>query len=276
MAVRLVSMALDSPYKPTPKLVLVVLSDFANDQGVCFPSRRTLKNKASIGKTTLNYILDAFEYIDLLKRKKQKRPNGSDMSSLYFIQVEKLFTLSNIENAIKRKYQIDEDLTDEEKKELNKKIEQEIGEEKNKYFNEYLHAYNEVRKSKGRSQGDLPHKVSKNPHVTTRGHGGDHLEPSDNHQEISKDISSSKKRRESFVDFKERIINLYSGYPILKGPKINNDLRFIDEVVISISIEYLHNDYTNKDLDPEDAKKIWKWMFLNQEKLLPIKKEETA
>ena len=268
MAVKIVSMALDSPYKPTPKLVLVVLGDFANDQGVCFPSRKTLRNKASIGKTTLNYILDTFEHIDLLKRKKQKRPNGSDMSSLYFIQVEKLFILSNIENAIRSKYQTDKNLTDEQTKEINKKIDQ----EKNKYLNEYLHAYNEVRKSKGRSQGDLPHKVSKNSHVTTRVHGGDHLEPSINHQEeISKDISSSKKR-ESFNDFRARIKNEYLDMPLIKGAP-----GFLKDTVISLSSTgYLHNEVSKRDLDVEDAKKVWGWFYSNQDAILPTTKEVKA
>ena len=254
MAVKIVSMALDSPYKPTPKLVLVVLGDFANDQGVCFPSRRTLKNKASIGKTTLNYILDAFEYIDLLKRKKQKRPNGSDTSSLYFIQVEKLFTLSNIENAIHRKYQRDEHLTDEEKKELNKKIDREIGAEKNKYLNEYLHAYNEVRKSKGRSQGDLPQKVSKNSHVTTRGHGGDHLEPSYNHQEDINISSLSKRALKS----KDSFINYIRANFINKLIVETVDQWTQKPIAISTSNQgHLYNLRTSEDFKGPRARELW-------------------
>lgn len=267
MAVKIVSMALDSPYKPTPKLVLVVLGDFANDQGICFPSRKTLRNKASIGKTTLNYILDTFEHIELLKRKKQKRPNGSDMSSLYYIQVEKLFILSNIENAIKSKYQMDKNFTDEQTKEINKKIDQ----EKNKYLNEYLHAYNEVRKSKGRSPCDLPRKVSKNSHVTTRGHGGDHLEPSYTHQEISKDISSSKKK-ETFNSFRERIKNKYQGFQLVQGAP-----GFLKDTVIRLSSTgYLHNEVSQKDLDGEDAKKVWAWIYSNQDAIMPTNKEVKA
>ena len=98
------------------------------------------------------------------------------------------------------------------------------------------------------------------------------LEPSDNHQEISKDISSSKKRRESYKDFKKRIIEIYAGHPLVYGPK-----GFKSDTLIRMSeSEFLFNTVSNKDLNREDAIDVWQWLYVNQEKLLPIKKEETA
>ena len=45
----------------------------------------------------------------------------------------------------------------------------------------------------------------------------------------------------------------------------------IHQTVISISnTGYLHNDFSGKDLNSEDAIGLWQWLYVNQNLLLPI------
>lgn len=85
MAIELMSKAWKTELGGNDKLVLLALCDFANDEGVCYPSLSTLQSKAGIGKTTLTYILSAFEKIGVISRDKRKRGNNSDTSTLYHI-----------------------------------------------------------------------------------------------------------------------------------------------------------------------------------------------
>ena len=246
------TLAFQTPYKPTPKLVLLALCDFSNDKGVSYPSLNTLKEKCSVGKTNLIYVLRAFEIINLLKRDKRKRENGSDTSSIYFLQTTKLEVLANIDE----KY---DDVTQ------NRTVRQ-------KFILEYEDAY---RKSKGSLSEHLQvHSVNpaQNHSMNTHIHQSEHLEPSINHQEeISKDISSSKKR-ESFNDFRARIKNEYLDMPLIKGAP-----GFLKDTVISLSSTgYLHNEVSKRDLDVEDAKKVWGWIYSNQDAILPTTKEVKA
>ncbi|MDY0402415.1 hypothetical protein [Sulfurovum sp.] len=155
MAVDLISMALKTPFKPTPKLVLVIYCDFANDHGQCWPSNTTVRNKARIAKSTLTYIRAAFETMNLIDTKREKRDNGSDKSNLYIINVKKLFEISRLDNELDEK----------------------------KCLEEYSKAYDAAKKSNKDTEGSPsdPHpKRLKKPEVTPRGHGGDPLEPSYN------------------------------------------------------------------------------------------------
>ena len=243
------TLAFQAPYKPTPKLVLLALCDFSNDKGVSYPSLNTLKEKCSVGKTNLTYVLRAFETIDLLKRDKRKRVNGSDTSSMYFLQITKLKVLANIDE----KY---DDVIQNRT-------------ERQRFITEYEDAY---RKSKGSPSEHLQiHLVNptQNHSMNTPVHKSEHLEPSINHQEeISKDISSSKKR-ESFNDFRVRIKNEYLDAPLIQGAP-----GFLKETVISLSSTgYLHNDVSHKDLAGEDAKKIWAYLYSHPNKLIPTHKE---
>jgi len=251
MSIKLMTLAFQTPYKPTPKLVLLALCDFSNDKGVSYPSLNTLKEKCSVGKTNLTYVLRAFETIELLKRDKRKRVNGSDTSSIYFLQITKLKVLANIDD----KY---DDVTQ------NRTVRQ-------KFISEYEDAY---RKSKGSLSEHLQvHSVNptQNHSMNTPVHQSEHLEPSINHQEeISKDISSSKKI-ESFNDFRARIKNEYLDMPLIKGAP-----GFLKETVISLSSTgYLHNEISTKDLTGEDAKKVWTYLYSHPSKIIPAHKEIT-
>ena len=85
MSVKLMSKAWETELKANPLLVLLAMCDFANDEGELYPSLKTLANKARVSKTTLSYILNAFEIMNVITRTKRKRDNGSDTSTHYKI-----------------------------------------------------------------------------------------------------------------------------------------------------------------------------------------------
>lgn len=82
--------AFEADLAPTPKIVLIALCDYANDEGRCFPSLATLSTKTNVKKTNLTYILKAFEALKVVSRTTRKRNNGSNASTIYQIK--------NIEN----------------------------------------------------------------------------------------------------------------------------------------------------------------------------------
>lgn len=156
MSIKLTTMALETPYKPTPKVVLIVYCDFSNDDGVCFPSNKIVGKKATVSNTTLTYVKGAFKLIGLLKTETRKRENGSDQSSRYFINIEKLEEIATIEQKIKKKFLnalniSEKDLTEKQIRQL----QNEIKKEKEKYLNEYQRAYDKVKdKKRGGSLSD--------------------------------------------------------------------------------------------------------------------------
>lgn len=248
------TLSFQTPYKPTPKLILLALCDFSDDKGVSFPSLNTLKEKCTVGKTNLTYVLRAFEAINLLKREKRKRENGSDTSTMYYIQITKLNNLATIDDKF-------EDAT-------------QARIQKDKYILEFEDAY---KKCKGSlSEYSKVHSVNplKNHSVTRGVHSGEHLEPSINHQEeISKDISSSTKvRREPFNQFKKRIVDTYTGKNLVYGASDYNQ-----NTLLTLSpFGYIFNTVSNKDLSPADAISVWQWLYINQHTLIPIQKNSHA
>ncbi len=100
MSVKLTAKAWETNQKGNDLLVLLALCDFANDEGIAFPSLKTLCEKAKVSKATLSYILRAYEKIGVLKREKRKRENGSDTSTIY-----QILTLEIDEKEYKKAYQ---------------------------------------------------------------------------------------------------------------------------------------------------------------------------
>ena len=94
------SKAWDTDQSGNDLLVLLVLCDFANDEGELHPSLATISQKAKVGKTTLGYILRAYEKIGVITRSRRKRENNSDTSNFY-----KINTLSFDSIEYKKAYQ---------------------------------------------------------------------------------------------------------------------------------------------------------------------------
>lgn len=85
MSIKLMTKAWETDQKGNDLLVLLAMCDFASDEGVLFPSLKTLGNKAKVAKTTLSYILNAYEEIGVITRTQRKRENNSDTSTIYQI-----------------------------------------------------------------------------------------------------------------------------------------------------------------------------------------------
>ncbi len=85
MSIKLTAKAWDTNQRGNDLLVLLALCDFSSDEGVSFPSLKTLSSKAKVSKTTLSYILRAYEDIGVITRERRTRDNKSDTSTLYKI-----------------------------------------------------------------------------------------------------------------------------------------------------------------------------------------------
>lgn len=85
MSIKLTAKAWETNQTGNDLLVLLALCDFSNDEGLSFPSLKTLSNKAKVSKTTLTYILRAYEDIGVITRVRRARDNKSDTSTLYKI-----------------------------------------------------------------------------------------------------------------------------------------------------------------------------------------------
>ena len=86
MSIKYLNQAITTDLVASAKMVLVALSNFADERGVCFPSLRTLAKTSGVKKTNLCYILKTFMKCGILKRTRRKRANGSDTSTLYTIE----------------------------------------------------------------------------------------------------------------------------------------------------------------------------------------------
>lgn len=84
MSNKMITAAWDVPLPAHSRLVLIALADSASDdEGVCWISNKTIMEKSTCAKTTLGYILFAFEKLGIILRETRFRPeNGSQTSSL--------------------------------------------------------------------------------------------------------------------------------------------------------------------------------------------------
>jgi DNA-binding transcriptional ArsR family regulator len=67
------------------KLVLLKLTDNANDAGECWPSQRRLAAECEMSRATVQRKLDKLEELGLVEVSLRKRDNGSQTSNLYRI-----------------------------------------------------------------------------------------------------------------------------------------------------------------------------------------------
>ncbi len=97
MSIELMNKAFKANLPPASKLLLIALCDYANDDGICYPSLKTIQSKVNLGKTNITYILKSFELLNVIERSKRKRENGSYTSTIY--------TIKNIDNISYDKFQ---------------------------------------------------------------------------------------------------------------------------------------------------------------------------
>ena len=171
MSVKLMSKAWETDQKGNDLLVLLAMCDFASDEGILFPSLKTLAAKAKVATSTLSYILRAYEKIGVITRTQRQRENKSDTSTMYKINH---FVIDS--KAYKEAYQ-------EARKYTNKSSQCE-------------HPKNEKN----------IHNVNTQSHnVNTLNENCEHLEPSTlNHQDITITKEKNKKENDE-VSEKEKI-----------------------------------------------------------------------
>lgn len=87
MSIKLITKAWETDFKGNDLLLLIALADSASDEGVCFPSWNTIREKTKISKGTLSYTLKAFEHFGIIERNHRKRENGSNKSNEYIIKI---------------------------------------------------------------------------------------------------------------------------------------------------------------------------------------------
>lgn len=75
----------DLELPPTPKLILLVLADHADDQGFCFPSTATIARRASVSERTLSRVLSKLEDQGYIARSRRHLANGNRTSDGYLL-----------------------------------------------------------------------------------------------------------------------------------------------------------------------------------------------
>ena len=243
MAVELIAKCFKTPYPPAPKIVLIALCDFSNDKGICFPSLRTLCQSCTISCSNINYILNTFVVIKLIHREKRKRENGSNTSSLIYINVKKLDMVAN-------------------------------SEDKKKFLEEYLTAYRQETQSKKPIIGQAKNQSldkGQNQSLDKLIQSIGQLEPSINRQgEISKDISLFSCGREKFSKNENERISFNSFVNFIKANFKNKTIATTqdkytgDTLKLSISEKgrmYNKLDQSFRDLDATRAVEIFETLY---------------
>jgi len=81
-----------------------------------------------------------------------------------------------------------------------------------------------------------------------------------------KDKNSISPQKRDFTDFRQEVLEQYPNKVVCIGAE-----GFLSTTPISITaLGYLHNKVSGKDLSPQDAQKVWTWLFANPGKLQPL------
>jgi len=91
MSVRIMSEVFErSKTQGNARLVLLSLADTCSDEGVCFPSIKTIAKKANISEETTRKFLHAFEKIGLVESEERFSPVGRRSSNTYKLNLSKV------------------------------------------------------------------------------------------------------------------------------------------------------------------------------------------
>jgi CTP-dependent riboflavin kinase len=72
---------------PNAKLVLICLANYADHEGACFPSFKTLMNQTEQSRRTVIRKIEELEKLGFMKRSRAYRQNGSQSSNMYHLQM---------------------------------------------------------------------------------------------------------------------------------------------------------------------------------------------
>ena len=73
---------------PATKLVLLTLANFADDEGYCFPSQKTLAEITECGERSIRRYLDNLEKLGALKRVRRHRTDGTRTTDGVYLMLE--------------------------------------------------------------------------------------------------------------------------------------------------------------------------------------------
>lgn len=91
MSVKIMSEVFErSKTQGNARLVLLSLADTCSDEGVCFPSIKTIAKKANISEETTRKFLHAFEKIGLVEAEERFSPVGRRTSNTYKLNLNKV------------------------------------------------------------------------------------------------------------------------------------------------------------------------------------------
>ena len=88
MSMRLMVQAMNCKVgNPARKLVLLKLADYANDDGICFPSYQYIADKCEMTRRSAISHIECLIKMGLVSKKERKNKDGS-ISNLYFLHLE--------------------------------------------------------------------------------------------------------------------------------------------------------------------------------------------
>jgi len=90
MSIKCMNWAWSLSLRPTTKLVLMSLSDVANDLGECFPSIRYIANRCCISTRHTRREIKKLVELELLEIETRYRKDGSKTSNLYLLSLPKI------------------------------------------------------------------------------------------------------------------------------------------------------------------------------------------
>lgn len=87
MSIRLVKAALGLPLSSTSKLILVVLAEHANEEGICWPATKRIAQNASVSPRSAKRLIRQLEQGGFLSVIQRFRDDGSQTSNKYHLRI---------------------------------------------------------------------------------------------------------------------------------------------------------------------------------------------
>lgn len=85
VSIQALQWAFIQPVKTTPRFVLVVLADHADQAHSCYPSVGRISERTGLGASTIRRALGELQEAGLLRIEERSRENGSQTSSRYYL-----------------------------------------------------------------------------------------------------------------------------------------------------------------------------------------------
>src|SRR3954466_2072764 len=83
----------DHSLPPGPRLILLALSEFADEANSCYPSVQTLQRMTSFGESTVRQHLSWLEDNGYIESQRRRRQNGSQTSNRFTFLLDSLQNL---------------------------------------------------------------------------------------------------------------------------------------------------------------------------------------